>query len=291
MAKTPTAAISTDSGEATPPPLPDALITPTTSGITKADEKTGPMNPTDCAITSGSVSTFAPRRSYACSCLAIAASLGWPDRTDANDLLSRFAQRRRLVRQPPAERADPGGLVDELRRLHADRGEAAGQLARHRSQRLVQVGDLIRPGKLPPGPAHVLQLVRPPAAGRHRRLQRGQVPGGTERVEPAPVPDQAGDQPRVQARAAEPQVRATRAGGRWLDPDGAERVVLPVMVHWRATPGFGPDLELLVQDLAALAERDAERVVLVPVPAHGGLHDEPPAAQPVQRGQVLRAGQ
>src|SRR5580704_18949265 len=74
MANTPTAAISTDSGEATPPPLPDALITPTTSGITKAEEKTGPMNPTDCAMTSGSDRTFAPRRSYAGSDVAIAAS-------------------------------------------------------------------------------------------------------------------------------------------------------------------------------------------------------------------------
>src|SRR5439155_14863383 len=64
MAKTPTAAISTDSGEATPPPLPDALITPTTSGITKAEENTGPRNPTDWAMTSGSDSSFAPRRSY-----------------------------------------------------------------------------------------------------------------------------------------------------------------------------------------------------------------------------------
>jgi hypothetical protein len=31
--------------------------------ITKADENTGPMNPTDCAITSGSSRIFAPRRS------------------------------------------------------------------------------------------------------------------------------------------------------------------------------------------------------------------------------------
>jgi hypothetical protein len=53
----------TDSGDATPPPLPDALITPTTSGITNAAEKTGPMNPTDWAITSGNERTLAPRRS------------------------------------------------------------------------------------------------------------------------------------------------------------------------------------------------------------------------------------
>ena len=50
-------------GEATPPPLPEALITPMTSGITKAEENTGPMNPTDCAMTSGSERIFAPRRS------------------------------------------------------------------------------------------------------------------------------------------------------------------------------------------------------------------------------------
>ena len=50
-------------GIATPPPFPDALITPTTSGITNAEENTGPMNPTDWAITSGKERTFAPRRS------------------------------------------------------------------------------------------------------------------------------------------------------------------------------------------------------------------------------------
>src|ERR1700742_1822479 len=239
MAKTPTAAISTDSGEATPPPLPDALITPTTSGITKAEEKTGPMKPTDWAITSGSVRTFAPRRSYACcSCLAMAASLGWPDRTDANDLLSRLAQRSRLGRQRAAERADRRGVVDELRRLDADRGEAPGQLGRDRGQRLVQVRHRVRPGEVAAGGAHVLQLVCPPPGGGHRRRQRGQVPGRAERVEAAAVADQAGDQPGVQARTAEPQVGTTGAGRLWLDRDGPERVMLPAMAHWRAVPGF-----------------------------------------------------
>ena len=57
------AAMITDSGAATPPPLPEALITPTTSGMTNAEEKIGPMNPTDCAMTSGSDKTLAPRRS------------------------------------------------------------------------------------------------------------------------------------------------------------------------------------------------------------------------------------
>src|SRR5258708_37158864 len=70
-----TAAISNDNGDATPPPLPEALITPTTSGITKAEENTGPMKPTDCATTSGRDSSLAPRRSYAGSGLAIGLSL------------------------------------------------------------------------------------------------------------------------------------------------------------------------------------------------------------------------
>src|SRR5258708_21211899 len=70
-----TAAISNDNGDATPPPLPEALITPTTSGITKAEENTGPMKPTDCATTSGRDRSLAPRRSYAGSGLAIRLSL------------------------------------------------------------------------------------------------------------------------------------------------------------------------------------------------------------------------
>src|SRR6202035_5272953 len=62
IAKTPIPAISTDSGDAMPPPLPVTLATPTTSGITKAEVNTGPINPTDCAITSGNDNTLAPRR-------------------------------------------------------------------------------------------------------------------------------------------------------------------------------------------------------------------------------------
>src|SRR5580693_600045 len=62
IAKTPIPAISTDSGDAMPPPLPVTLATPTTSGITKAEVNTGPINPTDWAITSGNDNTLAPRR-------------------------------------------------------------------------------------------------------------------------------------------------------------------------------------------------------------------------------------
>src|ERR1022692_2367850 len=94
--------MSTDSGEATPPPLPDALITPTPSGITKAEENTGPMNPTDCAMTSGSDRIFAPRRSYAGSELPIVSSF----------IVRAAVKRRRLVTRParkPGEAAGRGG--------------------------------------------------------------------------------------------------------------------------------------------------------------------------------------
>ncbi len=61
-ANTPIAAISTLKGAAMPAPLA-AAFAPTISGIRNAAEKTGPMNPTDCATTSTSDSFGAPRRS------------------------------------------------------------------------------------------------------------------------------------------------------------------------------------------------------------------------------------
>jgi hypothetical protein len=68
-------------------------------------------------------------------------------------------------------------------------------------------------------------------------------------------------------------------------------IVVSLVGHRRAAPGLRPDLELLVEDLSAPLERHAECGVLVPVPAHRRLHHQPPAAQPVQGGQVLGAGQ
>ena len=65
-AKTPIAASSTDSGAATPAPLPDAEIVPTSSGTRNAIENTGPMKPTDWAMASTSVSLREPPRVVAC---------------------------------------------------------------------------------------------------------------------------------------------------------------------------------------------------------------------------------
>src|SRR5215472_14652199 len=60
----PIEAISTASGAAPPAPLLAALM-PTSRGIRKAMEKTGPMNPIDCATASGSLSLWCvSSRSY-----------------------------------------------------------------------------------------------------------------------------------------------------------------------------------------------------------------------------------
>ena len=56
-------ASSTESGAAMPAPFPVALMMPTISGMMKAAEKTGPMNPTDCAMTSTSDNFPPPSRS------------------------------------------------------------------------------------------------------------------------------------------------------------------------------------------------------------------------------------
>ena len=61
-ANTPIAAINTDSGAATPAPLA-ATFAPTISGMRNAAENTGPMKPTDWAITSTSESFASPSRS------------------------------------------------------------------------------------------------------------------------------------------------------------------------------------------------------------------------------------
>src|ERR1700733_1634692 len=203
MANTPIAAINTDRGAATPPPLPDALITPTTSGITKADENTGPMKPTDCAITSGRERTFAPSRSYEepliCR-LQPVASCG--DRMEANDHLSIA---RDLVYDLAAERSDRGAVVDELRRLDADRAEPALQLVRDRGQRPVQVGRAGCVREDAAGPAHVLDPARPEAGFS----QQFQLLGGrrAQRVIAARVALHPREQPRGHGRTAKPQQR------------------------------------------------------------------------------------
>ena len=61
-ASVPIAATITAKGDAIPAPFPDAP-NPAINGIKNAALNTGPMKPTDCAMTSTSVRRFSPRRS------------------------------------------------------------------------------------------------------------------------------------------------------------------------------------------------------------------------------------
>src|SRR5947207_1590983 len=67
-------------------------------------------------------------------------------------------QRRHLRYQFPAEIADPGRVVGELRRLDADGPEPPGELRRDAGQGLVEVGEPVGAGEGTAGTAHVLQL-------------------------------------------------------------------------------------------------------------------------------------
>src|SRR6266568_8634007 len=104
--------------------------------------------------------------------------------------VSRLRQGGDLRDEFGAERADPRGLVDELRRLDADGRETPGELGRNRGQRLVEAGDPVGAGEHAADAAHELDLGRA-APGRDQRTGQPGQPGVAwlaERVESGAVP-------------------------------------------------------------------------------------------------------
>ena len=91
--------------------------------------------------------------------------------------------------------------------------------------------------------------------------------------------------------AAEPEARPVRAPGLRLEVDVLVGVVLAGERGGRVAPEPLPRGELLVEQGAAPAERDAERLVLVPVPADGRLHDEAALGEQVERAELAREQQ
>ena len=76
MAATPMTAMMMAIGVAAPAPFPEDDRFATINGRMRAEEKTGPMKPTDCATTSASLSRFSPNCSYStmfCSTSALLA--------------------------------------------------------------------------------------------------------------------------------------------------------------------------------------------------------------------------
>ena len=159
-----------------------------------------------------------------------------------------------------------------------------------RGERRFELGDVVPAGERSPGAADELELVRVASGGPQCRPQPLQVGGGdrAERVEAVPVLDEAAHEPPVQALAPEPQPGPGRTERLRLEVDLVEPVVRPRERRGRVAPEDPPGREVLVEQLAAPLERDAERLVLGPVPAHRRLDDQPPLREEVERRKLLR---
>jgi hypothetical protein len=95
----------------------------------------------------------------------------------------------------------------------------------------------------------------------------------------------------VQPRSAEPERRPLGAEGLRFEEDIGEPV-MPTLEGCRAhRPGAPPRGQVLVEPLAALPVRDAQRRVFVAMPADRRLHDETASGEQVERRELLRQEQ
>ena len=162
---------------------------------------------------------------------------------------------------------------------------SAGQ----RLERLVEVGDVVLPVESPPEAADELQLGDVATRCGHGHPQDVEVcvRQGPERVQSLAVLDEPSQQRAAHPLAAEPEGRPVGSVRSWLEPDVREGEARPVVADRVGPPGTRKDVQLLVEDLAALAERHSEGAVLAPTPADGGQHDEPTLGQQVERPELL----
>ena len=186
-----------------------------------------------------------------------------------------------------------GELVHELGRLDAEGGEAARDLP----------GSEASAGSS--GDGAVRRRGRRRACRRRARARRGHGPPRRARRATSPC------RRRRAGRAGGSRARSGRCGAagagaptappsqrrRPVGPPGlrlevhvVEGVVLAVEARGRAGPHGLPRGEVLVEQRAAPLEGDAERLVLVPVPADRRLHDEPALREEVERAELACAG-
>src|SRR5947208_2911873 len=125
-----------------------------------------------------------------------------------------------------AERGDVRRIVDELRRLDADRGEPASELPRNRLERPAEIRDagrVVEPSARAPDQ---LQVVHAPTGLRHGSPKPCQVvlARGAQRVEPVTVRDEPPQEPLVKGPATEPERGSVLAERLRLQIDVGERV-------------------------------------------------------------------
>ena len=183
---------------------------------------------------------------------------------------------RRLPQRFPAKFRQIAWVVDEHGRLDADGREALFPLLGQGFHGLAEVGYSVAGGEAAADAPHHLHLVRVAVGGGQRGAQGLEFCGlrPAQRVEAVPVPDQPAQQGRMQPLAAEPQQRAARPVRFRFQVDVAEPVVHAVEAGGRVGVDLLPGRQMLVEQLAAAAERDAQGGVLVPAPAHGRDDDQ-----------------
>ena len=188
------------------------------------------------------------------------------------------------------DRRDPGGIVDVLRRVEAERGVARGELRRHAGLGgLGQVRRAARVGEARPQAADHLEVLEPPAGRRPRVADRSHRRGVglAEGMEAMAVADEPPEDERADLDPPEPHPRPVPAEGLGLQVDVVEAIVVARKARRRVAPEHAPGLQVLVEQTAAFAERHAERAVLVSVPAHGWLDHQPALGQQVERGELM----
>src|SRR5262245_4767195 len=156
-----------------------------------------------------------------------------------------------------AEGPERGRIVDELRRLDADRGEPAFELIRDRPEGLPEIGDGVGIAEPTARPPDHLELGRVAPGLAHRGTQDGQVilARPAEWVPPAAVLDEPSEQVRVQGLAPEPQRRPLGPVWLRLERDLREPVMPTLERRGRVAPHRSPGRQVLVQQLAPLLER------------------------------------
>src|SRR5215470_15110626 len=195
---------------------------------------------------------------------------------------------REYSRRPPAStgggapRAPPA--VSAVCRPRGGRSPGTGGLRRDRGQGLAEISHAVRVGEDGTGTADQFQSARIPARLPQRGCQSGHLLGGgaAERVEPVAIGHDPLQHPPVHARATQPQLWALWPERLRLEVDVAERVVLARERGRCVPPQHPPRRQMLIEQVATLAEGHPERRVLVLQPGHGRLHDQPAAAEQVE---------
>ncbi|HJL57626.1 MAG TPA: hypothetical protein QF597_09040 [Arenicellales bacterium] len=99
--------------------------------------------------------------------------------------------------------------------------------------------------------------------------------------------DEPADHGFANVLPSEPHGRALRPPRFWLKVNVVEGEELPGVANGRALPHQPQDLQLLVEDVSAAVEVNAQGGVLISMPGDGWLDDKAPLGEQVECGQIM----